>query len=63
MQPVIDGCAQLGQSALLMDDVDAIIAHLVENAQAGDAIVLMSNGGFAGIHQQLANALKDKYGA
>ncbi|MFY0642164.1 MAG: UDP-N-acetylmuramate:L-alanyl-gamma-D-glutamyl-meso-diaminopimelate ligase [Bermanella sp.] len=63
MQPVIDGCLELGQSALLMDDVDAIIAHLVDNAQAGDAIVLMSNGGFAGIHQQLANALKDKYGA
>ena len=63
MQPVIDGCSELGQSALLMDDVDAIIAHLVENAQAGDAIVLMSNGGFAGIHQQLANALKEKYGA
>lgn len=62
MHPVIDACGELGQSALLMDDVDAIIAHLVENAKAGDAIVLMSNGGFAGIHQQLAQALKDKYG-
>ncbi len=62
MQPVIEGCAELGQSALLMDDVDAIIAHLVEHAKAGDAIVLMSNGGFAGIHQQLAQALKDHYG-
>ena len=63
MQPVIDGCREIGQSALLMDEVDAIIAHLVENAKAGDVIVLMSNGGFAGIHQQLAQALKDKYGA
>jgi UDP-N-acetylmuramate: L-alanyl-gamma-D-glutamyl-meso-diaminopimelate ligase len=45
-----------------MYEVDSIIAHLVENAKAGDAIVLMSNGGFAGIHQQLAQALKDKYG-
>ncbi|NVK36428.1 MAG: UDP-N-acetylmuramate:L-alanyl-gamma-D-glutamyl-meso-diaminopimelate ligase [Gammaproteobacteria bacterium] len=62
MQPVIDGCQQLGQSALLMDEVDAIIAHLVEHAKSGDAIVLMSNGGFAGIHQQLAQALKDHYG-
>ncbi len=62
MQPVIDGCQQLGQSALVMDEVDAIIAHLVEHAKSGDAIVLMSNGGFAGIHQQLAQALKDHYG-
>ncbi len=62
MQPVIDGCQQLGQSALLMDEVGAIIAHLVEHAKSGDAIVLMSNGGFAGIHQQLAQALKDHYG-
>ena len=46
-----------------MDDVDAIIGNLVENGRAGDAIGLRSNGGFAGIHQQLANALKEKYGA
>ena len=62
MQPVVDGCHELGQTALLMDDVDAIISHLVKHAKTGDVIVLMSNGGFAGIHQQLAQALKDHYG-
>ncbi|GAA6135024.1 UDP-N-acetylmuramate:L-alanyl-gamma-D-glutamyl-me so-diaminopimelate ligase [Oceaniserpentilla sp. 4NH20-0058] len=62
MQPVIDVCQQNSQDALLIDEVDAIIAHLVHNAKQGDAIVLMSNGGFAGIHQQLVSALKDKYG-
>jgi len=62
MHPVIDGCHEKSQDALLIDEVDAIIAHLVEHAQPGDVIVLMSNGGFAGIHQQLASALKDQYG-
>lgn len=62
MEPVVQGCQKLGQQVLLMDEIDAIIAHLVENAHAGDAIVLMSNGGFAGIHQQLAKALKEHYG-
>lgn len=62
MHHVIERCHEKSQDALLIDEVDAIIAHLVNHAQAGDVIVLMSNGGFAGIHQQLAQALKDRYG-
>ena len=58
MQPVVDDCNRQGHKSMLMDEVDAIIAHLVENAASGDAIVLMSNGGFGGIHQKLAEALK-----
>ncbi|MFA7553740.1 MAG: UDP-N-acetylmuramate:L-alanyl-gamma-D-glutamyl-meso-diaminopimelate ligase [Spongiibacteraceae bacterium] len=38
--------------------VSAIVARLVATAQAGDHIVIMSNGGFGGIHQQLLAALE-----
>ena len=44
----------------VMSSVDAIIEHITHYAQAGDAIVVMSNGGFEGIHQRLLTALHSK---
>ena len=44
----------------VMSSVDTIIEHISSHAQAGDAIVVMSNGGFEGIHQRLLAALRDK---
>ena len=58
IESVVAECASLGHKSVLFDDIDAIIAHLVDQAEAGDAIVLMSNGGFGGIHSKLADALK-----
>ena len=46
--------------ASTFDDTDVIIARLVEKAVPGDAIVIMSNGGFAGIHGRLVSALESK---
>lgn len=42
-------------------DVDDIVAWLVSNTRAGDHVVLMSNGGFAGIHQHLLTSLRKRY--
>lgn len=42
---------------LVLSDIDKIIADVVEKAQAGDHIVVMSNGGFGGIHDKLLAAL------
>lgn len=42
----------------VLSSVDAIIEHITANAQSGDAIVIMSNGGFEGIHQRLLTALR-----
>jgi UDP-N-acetylmuramate: L-alanyl-gamma-D-glutamyl-meso-diaminopimelate ligase len=39
-------------------EVDEIIAFLEENTRSGDHVVIMSNGGFGGIHQKLLHALK-----
>ena len=44
----------------VISSVDAIIEHISKHAKAGDAIVIMSNGGFEGIHQRLLTALSSQ---
>ncbi|WP_296189330.1 MULTISPECIES: UDP-N-acetylmuramate:L-alanyl-gamma-D-glutamyl-meso-diaminopimelate ligase [unclassified Psychrobacter] len=44
----------------VLSSTEAIIEHIMTHAQAGDAIVIMSNGGFEGIHQRLLTALRNK---
>lgn len=41
------------------NNIDSIIEKLVREAKSGDYIVIMSNGGFGGIHQKLVAALKE----
>ncbi len=47
-----------GMDARHFDDTDAIIAFLATTAQAGDTILIMSNGGFDNIHARLLAALE-----
>ena len=42
-----------------MRSVESIIEHIVTYAQAGDAIIIMSNGGFEGIHERLLTAMRE----
>lgn len=44
----------------VLSSVDAIIEHITSHAKAGDAIVIMSNGGFENIHQRLLTALREQ---
>ena len=46
-----------GQQARYIPDLDSIVQTLVAEHRSGDLIVLMSNGGFGGIHQKLLKAL------
>jgi len=46
-----------GQSAREADSIDEIVAAIAQNHRPGDLVVLMSNGGFGGIHQKLLRAL------
>lgn len=48
---------QMPGRAQVFQSVELIVATLVEKAAAGDHIVVMSNGGFGGIHQKLLDAL------
>lgn len=38
-------------------DLDALIAAIMKVAQPNDHILVMSNGGFGGIHQKLLDQL------
>ena len=42
-------------------DVDKLVSAVVKEAQPSDHILVMSNGGFAGIHGKLLDALTHKY--
>lgn len=41
----------------VLSSIEAIVDHISTHARANDAIVIMSNGGFEGIHQRLLTAL------
>ena len=41
----------------VLTSIEAIIEHVSANIRANDAIIIMSNGGFEGIHQRLLAAL------
>ena len=47
----------MGARAEVHEDFDAMLKAIVRNAQAGDHILVMSNGGFQGIHNKLLEAL------
>jgi UDP-N-acetylmuramate: L-alanyl-gamma-D-glutamyl-meso-diaminopimelate ligase len=47
-----------GVSARSPDSLDGIIDAVLKEHQPGDLVVLMSNGGFGGIHQKLLRALE-----
>ncbi len=40
------------------DDLEQLVEVIVQAAKAGDHVLVMSNGGFGGIHQKLLDALK-----
>ncbi|WP_373742049.1 UDP-N-acetylmuramate:L-alanyl-gamma-D-glutamyl-meso-diaminopimelate ligase [Neisseria sp.] len=50
--------APLGEKLYVGKDFDAFVAEIVQNTQAGDQILVMSNGGFGGIHEKLLEKLK-----
>ncbi|HMX99249.1 MAG TPA: UDP-N-acetylmuramate:L-alanyl-gamma-D-glutamyl-meso-diaminopimelate ligase [Agitococcus sp.] len=47
--------------AQVANNIDGIIADVIAQVKSGDAIVIMSNGGFGGIHGKLVNALRAKF--
>ena len=49
--------APLGDKAVVADDLDQLVTQIVAVARPGDQILVMSNGGFGGIHGKLLAAL------
>jgi UDP-N-acetylmuramate: L-alanyl-gamma-D-glutamyl-meso-diaminopimelate ligase len=44
---------QKGGNANYIAEVDDIVAFIAENAESGDVVLVMSSGGFGGIHQKI----------
>ncbi|RAW08774.1 UDP-N-acetylmuramate:L-alanyl-gamma-D-glutamyl-meso-diaminopimelate ligase [Halomonas elongata] len=59
LAPVIEAATTPSRA---YDDLDTLVAALVAEARAGDRIVVMSNGGFGGIHERLLAALEETHG-
>lgn len=49
--------APLGQAARAFDDLGQLVAAVSAAAKSGDTILVMSNGGFGGVHQKILDAL------
>ena len=49
--------APLGARPRVLDDLDALVDAVVAAARPGDQVLVMSNGGFGGIHDKLLAAL------
>lgn len=49
--------ATLGNKANTYTELDKLIHAITTQAQAGDHVLIMSNGGFGGIHEKLLHAL------
>ncbi len=52
--------AQSPVPAAVVSDIDELVLQVAADAKAGDQLVVMSNGGFGGIHQKLLDKLQDK---
>ncbi|HIU73701.1 MAG TPA: UDP-N-acetylmuramate:L-alanyl-gamma-D-glutamyl-meso-diaminopimelate ligase [Candidatus Aphodousia faecipullorum] len=51
--------APLGEKAAVSHQIDECVKQAVMHAKPGDTILVMSNGGFGGIHEKLLAALRE----
>jgi len=53
-----EALAPISGKTQVHDDLSQLVAAIAQQAQTGDHVLVMSNGGFGGIHQKLLDALK-----
>jgi len=53
-----DALKPLGAKALVFSDLDKLVARITTDSRPGDYVLIMSNGGFGGIHEKLLTALE-----
>jgi UDP-N-acetylmuramate: L-alanyl-gamma-D-glutamyl-meso-diaminopimelate ligase len=56
-----EALAPLGDKARVFDNLDKLVSQLVKDARPGDHVLMMSNGGFGGVHAKLLDALHHHY--
>jgi UDP-N-acetylmuramate: L-alanyl-gamma-D-glutamyl-meso-diaminopimelate ligase len=52
-----ESLTSLRPQAFISDEIDRLVASVVKQARPGDAVLVMSNGGFEGIHERLLQGL------
>lgn len=52
-----EALAPLGDKASAYDELDQLVQAIVDTAKPGDHVLVMSNGGFGGVHQKILDAL------
>ena len=52
-----EALAPMGERAVVEDNLEQLVSKIVATARPGDHILVMSNGGFGGIHDKLLAAL------
>jgi len=57
-----EALAPLGERVAVFGQIDALVTAVCRLARPGDQIVVMSNGGFGGVHQKLLDALTEAAG-
>ena len=57
---VAEALAPMGAAAVVADSVGKLVALVVKAARPGDQVLVMSNGGFGGIHDKLLAALAQR---
>ncbi|HEV7590836.1 MAG TPA: Mur ligase family protein, partial [Longimicrobium sp.] len=55
---LVDGWRAEGKEAWFIPDPDEIVRHLAPRLTGGEVVLVMSNGGFGGIHDKLLSALR-----
>ena len=58
-----EALAPIQSKANVYDDMTQMVESITSVAEAGDQILVMSNGGFGGVHQKLFSALQIKFQA
>ena len=52
--------APLGPRATIESDLERLVGAIVAEARPGDQVLVMSNGGFGGIHERLLASLSTR---
>jgi UDP-N-acetylmuramate: L-alanyl-gamma-D-glutamyl-meso-diaminopimelate ligase len=60
LEQLVRDLASTGKGAKQLKDADAIVSDLAPRLRSRDVVLIMSNGGFGGIHQKLLDALGRK---
>jgi UDP-N-acetylmuramate: L-alanyl-gamma-D-glutamyl-meso-diaminopimelate ligase len=57
----LDGVVSaLGAKAVVMRELPGLVGALAQELAAGDRVLIMSNGGFGGLHERLLDALRSR---